>query len=130
MWASARGDDRSVTTLLGYGADPSIVDLQGSGPLIDAAARSHPVCVRLLLEAGADPDPTLIGNMRKGSPLNCAARIASDVLVLYTLPDFGADIELCGVGSRTSLIYAARNGIIDSAMILLEYNADINATSI
>lgn len=129
MWASARGDTRSVTTLLSYGADPNIVDIQGSGPLMYAAAQSHPVCLRLLLEAGAEPDPVLFGNMKKGSPLNCAARIASDPLVLKTLLDFGADIESCGVEGRTSLIHAARNDNIDFAIILLDYNANINATS-
>jgi len=55
-----------------------------------AAAQNHAVCVRLLLEAGAKPDPTLIGlRMQRGSPLNCAARIASDPLDLKTLLVFG-----------------------------------------
>ena len=131
MWASARGDERSVATLLSYNADPNLVDLQNSGPLMYAAAQNHAVCVRLLLEAGANPDPTLLGlKMQRGSPLNCAARIASDPLVLKTLLDFGADIESCGAEGRTSLLHAARNDNIDFAVLLLEYGANINATSI
>lgn len=130
MWASARGDERSVAILLSYRADPNLVDLQNSGPLMYAAAQNHAVCVRLLLEAGANPDPTLFGlKMQRGSPLNCAARIASDPLVLKTLLDFGADIESCGAEGRTSLLHAARNDNIDFAVLLLEYGANINATS-
>ena len=94
MWASARGDERSVATLLSYSANSNLVDLQNSRPLMYAAAQNHAFCVRLLLEVGANPDPTLLGlKMQRGSPLNCAARIASDTLVLKTLLDFGADIE-------------------------------------
>ena len=131
MWASARGDERSVATLLSYSADSNLVDLQNSGPLMYAAAQNHAVCVRLLLEAGANPDPTLLGlKMQRGSPLNCAARIASDTLVLKTLLDFGAEIESCGAEGRTSLLHAARNDNIDFAVLLLEYGANINATSI
>ena len=130
MWASARGDERSVAILLSYGADPNLVDLQNSGPLMYAAAQNHAICVRLLLEAGAKPDPILAGlKMQRGSPLNCAARIASDPLVLKTLLDFGADIESCGAEGRTSLLHAARNDNIDFAVLLLEYGANINATS-
>lgn len=130
IWASARGDQRAVTILLSYRADPNLVDLQNSGPLMYAAAQNHVICVRLLLEAGANPDPTLFGlKMQRGSPLNCAARIASDPLVLKTLLDFGADIESCGAEGRTSLLHASRNDNVDFAVLLLDYGAEINATS-
>ena len=95
-----------------------------------AAAQNHAACVRLLLEAGADPDPQLKGlQMQRGSPLNCAARIASDPLVLKTLLDFGADVESCGAEGRTSLLHAARSDNIDFAILLLDYGANINATT-
>ena len=130
IWASARGDQRAVSRLLGYGANPNLMDLQNSGPLMYAAAQNHAVCVRLLLEYGANPDPTLPGlKMQRGSPLNCAARIASDPLVLKTLLDFNADIESCGAEGRTSLLHAARNDKVDFAILLLDYGVNINATS-
>ena len=40
MWASARGDERSVATLLSYNADANLVDLQNSGPRMYAAAQT------------------------------------------------------------------------------------------
>ena len=130
MWVSARGDQQAVTTVLSYRADPNLMDLQNSGPVMYAAAQNHAVCVRLLLEAGAKPNPTLIGlKIQRDSPLNCAARIASDPLVLKTLLDFGANIESCGAEGRTSLLHAARNDSVDFAVLLLNYGADVNATS-
>lgn len=129
MWASARGDDHCVATLLSYHADPNILDSQISGPLLYAAAQNYPICVRLLLEAGADPDPVGLQKAKRGNPLNVATRLGSDVLVIKTLLDFGANIESCGAEGRTPLILAALNDDLDIATLLLEYNANINATS-
>lgn len=129
MWASARGDDRAVATLLSYHADPNILDTQFSGALMYAAAQNHPVCVRLLLEAGAEPDPIPLKKLKRGNPLNVATRLGSDVPVIKTLLDFGADVESCGAEGRTSLVHAALNDDLDIATLLLEYNANINATS-
>jgi ankyrin repeat protein len=129
-WAAARGDRRAIVTLLSHGADPNIIDVQLSGPVSNAAAQGHTVCVRLLLEAGANPDPPKPGGVKKGSPLNCAARNATDVLLLKSLLDFGADVDSTGVDGKTALIHAARTDNISFAMLLLEYGANINATSL
>ena len=126
-WAAARGDRRAIVTLLGHGANPNLIDVQLSGPVSNAASQGHTVCVRLLLEAGADPDPPKPGGVRKGSPLNCAARNTTDVLLLKNLLDFGADVDSSGVDGKTALIHAARTDNASFAMLLLEYGADINA---
>jgi ankyrin repeat protein len=47
-WAAARGDIRVVTSLFQHDANPNIIDMQLSGPLSNAAARGHTICVRLL----------------------------------------------------------------------------------
>lgn len=128
-WAAAQGETRAIVTLLSHGADPNIIDIQLSGPVSNAAAQGHTVCVRLLLEAGAHPDPFKPGGVKKGSPLNCAARNATDVLLLKSLLDFGADVDSSGVDGKTALIHAARTDNASFAILLLEYGADINATS-
>lgn len=128
-WAAARGDRRAIVTLLGHGANPNIIDVQLSGPVSNAAAQGHTVGVRLLLEAGAHPDPPKPGGVKKGSPLNCAARNSTDVLLLKSLLDFGADVDSSGVDGKTALIHAARTDNASFAMLLLEYGADINATA-
>lgn len=129
LWAAARGDDRAVTTLLAYGADANRMDVQLAGPVSYAADQDHATCVRLLLEAGANPDPEIPNGSKVGSPLNCAARNATDPLVLKNLLDFNANIEASGVDGKTALIHVARNGNARFALLLLEYGADINAMS-
>lgn len=126
-WAAARGDSRAISTLLSYGANPNIIDAQLSGPVSNAASQGHTLCVRLLLEAGAYPEPPIPGGVVKGSPLNCAARNSTDVLLLKSLLDFGADVDSSGVDGKTALIHAARTDNASFAMLLLEYGADINA---
>lgn len=130
LWAAAQGDATKVATLLSHGADPNILDHQLAPPVSYAADRSHAVCVRLLLEAGAETDPVLPNGHVGGSALNCAARNAIDPLVLKTLLDFGADIESAGVDGRTYLIHVARTDNASFAMLLLEYGADLNAISV
>ncbi|KAF3155809.1 hypothetical protein TWF569_007858 [Orbilia oligospora] len=129
-WAAARGDERAVTTLLAYGADPDIMDDYYSCAVCCAADRGYALCVRLLLEAGANPDLRPSNGYKVGTALNCAARNASDPLVLKTLLDFGADPEASGVDGRTPLIHAARKDNASFVMLLLEYGANINATSV
>lgn len=82
-----------------------------------------------MLEASAEPDSPLPGGIKVGSALNCAARNATNPLVLKTLLDFGADVESSGVEGVTSLIHTARTDNASIAMLLLEYGADINAMS-
>jgi ankyrin repeat protein len=129
-WAAARGDEKAVATLLSYGAGLNTLDIQWTGPVSYAAERSHVVCVRLLLEAGACPDPIIPGGLQIGSPLNCAARNSTNALVLKTLLDFGADVDASGVDGKTPLIHVSRTDNASFATLLLEYGADINAADI
>lgn len=129
IWAAARGNDHNVALLLGAGADPNSMDIQFTTAVSYAAERDHTVCVRLLLEAGADPDPPLPSDIKVGSGLNCAARNASNPLLLKLLLDFGADVESSGVENITPLIHTARTDKASFAVLLLEYGADINATT-
>ncbi|KAI9691740.1 MAG: hypothetical protein M1822_007812 [Bathelium mastoideum] len=126
-WAAARGDHRSVATLLSYGAEPNVMDKKLNTPLTLAANQNQTVCVRLLLEAGAYTDPLLPPDIKFGTPLNCAARNASDPLLLKTLLDFGAHVEACGVDGVTPLLHVARKRGAPHSIILLEYGANINA---
>ncbi|EFR04046.1 hypothetical protein MGYG_07052 [Nannizzia gypsea CBS 118893] len=128
-WAAARGDSHSVVTLLSHGADPNIMDVQISGPVSNAAARGYTACVRLLLEARAHPDPPMPPGVKKGSPLNVAARNATDILLLKNLLDFGADPDSSGTDGDTPLIHAARTDNSSFALLFLEYGADINYIS-
>ncbi|KAL6900449.1 ankyrin repeat-containing protein [Trichoderma evansii] len=128
-WAAARNDSRAVVTLLRYGADPNIIDVQISGALSNAAAQGHTACVKLLLDSGADPDPPLPSGIKKGSPLNVAARNSNDALLVKVLLDFGADVNQAGVDGKTALFHAAQKDDASLAILLLEYGAEINMSS-
>lgn len=128
-WAAARNDSRAVVMLLRYGADPNIIDVQISGALSNAAAQGHTACVKLLLDAGADPDPPLPSGIKKGSPLNVAARNANNALVVKILLNFRADVNQAGVDGKTALFYAAQKDDARLAILLLEYGAEINVFS-
>ncbi|KAK1237391.1 hypothetical protein MKX08_003016 [Trichoderma sp. CBMAI-0020] len=123
-WAAARNDSRAVVTLLRYGADPNIIDVQISGALSNAAAQGHTACVKLLLDAGADPNPPLPSGIKKGSPLNVAARNTNDPLVVKILLDFGADVNQAGVDGKTALFYAAQKDDARLVILLLEHGAE------
>ncbi|KAI1811000.1 ankyrin repeat-containing protein [Poronia punctata] len=125
-WAAARGDSRSVVTLLKYGADPNMMDIQLSGPVSNAAAQGHTTVVQILLDAGADAEPIPPDGIRKGSPLNVAARNGREPLLIKRLLDFGADVNQCSTDGRTALFHAARNNDASLAILLLEYGAGIN----
>ena len=116
-------------TLLSHGADINTLDDQHSGVVGHAADRSYVTSVRLLLEAGADPDIASAHGFKVGNPLNIAARNASDPLVLKTLLDFGASVDSCGIDGMTALIHASRKDNVSFATLLLEHGADINAAS-
>ncbi|PNP40022.1 hypothetical protein TGAMA5MH_07944 [Trichoderma gamsii] len=128
-WAAARNDRRAVVTLLRYGADPNIIDVQILGALSNAAARGHTACVKPLLDAGADPDPPLPSGIKKGSPLNIAAPNANDALRVKILLDFRADVNQASVDDKTALFYAAQKDDAMLAILLLENGAEINMSS-
>ncbi|TAQ91647.1 hypothetical protein B7494_g41 [Chlorociboria aeruginascens] len=120
------------------GASPAVLWAIGSyrrvslwtGPVSYAVERGHVICVRLLLEAGACPDPIIPGGLKIESPLNCAARNSINALVLKTFLDFGADVDASGVDGKTPLIHVSRTVNASFATLLLEYGADINAADI
>ena len=102
LWAAARGDEKAVATLLSHGAGSNALYIQWTGPVSYAVERGHVICVPLLLEARACPDPIIPGGLKIGSPLNCAARNSTDTLVLKTLLDFGADVDATGVDGNVT----------------------------
>ncbi|KAL8871775.1 MAG: hypothetical protein Q9174_002462 [Haloplaca sp. 1 TL-2023] len=128
-WASARGDERSIVALLQHGAEVNTIDVQNSGVVGHAADRNYVTCVRLLLEAGADPNIAAPHRDKVGNALNVAARNASDPMILKSLLDFGARVDSCGVDGVTGLIHAARKDNASFATLLLDYGADVNAMS-
>ena len=130
LWAAARGDHQAIQILLDHNADPNIIDMYLAPPVSYAADQGHTLCVKLLLEAGAVAEPILPPGIKLGSPLNCAARNTKDPTLLKYLLTYGAQVDSTGVDGNTALIHASQTNNIRFAVLLLDYNADLNASNI
>lgn len=96
--------------LLKHGADVNAQEQwKGQNAVIWAAAQSQPAMLKLLLEAGGDPDSR--------SMINPRTRQISQERRFQWRP----------AGGMTALMYAAREGCLECARLLVEAGADIDA---
>ncbi|CAG8956238.1 hypothetical protein HYFRA_00003618 [Hymenoscyphus fraxineus] len=127
LWAAARGDHMSLKILLDHHADPKIMDIYLAPPVSYVADRGHTLCDKFLLEAGAKAEPVLSPGIKLGS---CAARNTIDPALLKYLLTYGAQVDSTGIDGNTALTHPARTNNFRLAILLLNYCADINASSI
>ncbi len=110
MTASRTGNVAAVKTLLDQGADANAKEsFRGQTSLMWAAAENHPDVVKLLLAHGADPK--VLSSDRDTTPPKLMA---------------GTPAAPISRGGLTALIFAARQGSIESAEALIQAGADIN----
>ena len=129
--ASAR-DTAVIRFLLEVGADLSPPSgLGGDTPLHHAARSGTPGAVRMLIEAGADPN---VRNTRLSryhftsfTPLHFAAASNPNPEVASTLVEMGADLQAADHDGKFPLHHAAMNANPAVAAALLEAGADVNA---
>ncbi|MGW0434721.1 ankyrin repeat domain-containing protein [Micromonospora sp. NPDC003197] len=72
MASLLRDDLPALLTVLRAGADPNAADRDGTTPLYLASVQNRPLMVRILLNAGADPNVES-GHGEEGTPLTGAA---------------------------------------------------------
>ena len=89
--------------------------------LLYAAAQGYPRIMRLLLDAGADPD---MENLLRITPLIYGARYGN-LDVCKILLKYGANTDLRDVDGRTALMIAASLGHVNVVKILLKAGANI-----
>jgi ankyrin repeat protein len=125
FWAALRGDEKSVITLLKYGADPHYTSNVGEVALHWSIEASDDSCTHRLLEGGADP------NARShfgATALHYAAWTHDDPTKhLQPLVDHGADVNIQSFEGHTPLHYAASvsSDFIAPAEFLLSRGADL-----
>ena len=110
MTASRAGNAEAVKVLLDHGADANAKEtFRGQTSLMWAAAENHPDVVKLLIAHGADPK--VRSSDRDTTPPKLMA---------------GTPAAPISKGGLTALVFAARQGSIESAKALIEAGADIN----
>ena len=117
-----RNNDLAALRQLIRDPGPAARDERGNSPLMYAAVLGSVESMRLLLDAGADPN---VPNNFDATPLMWCAGDAAKVRLLLGK---GAKVDARSKLGRTPLLIAAYNdGAIEAARLLLEKGADINA---
>jgi len=114
MTAARAGNADAVKVLLDRGADVNAREsYKGQTALMWAAAEHHPAIVKLLLEHGADWKVRNFDRETKMPKLSAASSVTP-----------------IARGGFTAFLFAAREGDIDSAKVMLEAGVDINQTDV
>jgi ankyrin repeat protein len=112
MTAARTGRPEPLALLLDHGADPNAVEREfGETALMWAAGQGHAEAIRVLVEGGANADTH--SSTIDLPPVNVNFSFA----VTTALPR----------GGMTALMYAARQGQLESVPALAEVGADLNA---
>lgn len=117
-----RNNDLAALRKLIGDPGPKASDARGNSPLMYAAALGSLEAMRLLLDAGADPNRA---NDFAATPLMwCAGDAAKVRLLLLSGANANARSNL---GRTPQLIAATYDGATEAARLLLEKGADVNA---
>lgn len=116
------GQEQGVAELLKQKPDVNEKAESGWTPLLYAAAQGYPRIVRMLLDAGANPE---ICNLRGITPLIFGARYGN-LDVCKILLEFGADVDAPdqGIEGITALMWASFNGNFGLVRMLLKAKAN------
>ncbi|KAK7503411.1 hypothetical protein BaRGS_00005332 [Batillaria attramentaria] len=123
--ACLHGHLESVQTLLSFGAQINIRNIDGATPLCDACANGNVEIVKLLLARGAIINPPLL----LSSPLHEAV-LSDKWQVVDLLLAHGATPNTSDCHYGTPLHIAATRGHYECARLLLRAGADVNKSRI
>lgn len=127
-WASARAQAEDVALLLSNGSNPNTMDFSGRSSILHCVDNASIPCLRLLLKAGAHPNPKLPRGIYRSSPLAAAAS-GGKRDVLRILLEYDADANIATPEGLTPLHIVASSQDSACALTLLEHGADLNALS-
>lgn len=144
LWAAGQNGSAAVAAkLLEAGADPNRALLAGETPLMVAARAGAPAVARLLLAAGADAEArgprgqtalmwavaqhhadVVEVLLAHGADVHARSDVWSQMMAVppHGQPEYNADIPH---GGNTALMFAARNGDLASARLLVAAGADV-----
>jgi ankyrin repeat protein len=128
-WAAIRsGNVEAVRILLDRGATVDFKDNVRQSSLMLAVREDHPDIVRLLISRGAEVNAvTRVGSTPNFVLPNSVAGFGHGVgIIRGGLPDRGS--RYLTPGGLTPLMYASRDGRLESARLLIQNGANIEAT--
>jgi ankyrin repeat protein len=151
MLAAHNGNPAAIKVLLDHGADVNAKEpLRQTTALMWAIEQEHPPAVKMLVEHGADikAQSKVESNARRAriseTPTAAAGRAAggqpaaAPAAAAAATPPAGDDQgdddvpaarQAASTGGLTPLVFAARQGDLESAKVLLAAGADINQTT-
>lgn len=124
MDAVRRGSALHVELALSRGANPNATDGNGMTALVSAAISRNPDHIRMLTEAGADPDARYLSDPREPTALMLLAEVGAAKAVKALL-EGGADPDLQDKNGDTALMYTAEFGHMGTIEALLDGGANI-----
>jgi ankyrin repeat protein len=115
-----------VQLLLGAGANPNTAQANGETPLMVAAMTGSDAVVKLLLARGADVN-AVEATLNQTALMRAVAE--NHLSVIRLLIDAHASVSARSKNRFTPLLFAAQQGNMESAKMLLAAGADVNETA-
>jgi len=127
-WATARARLSDMRLLIARGSPLNTMDVSGRTTVLHAVDSHDENAIRIVLEAGASPNPEVPKGLFRSSPLT-AASFGGLVGMIRLLIEFGAKVDEHNPEGRTALHAVASMQNVECADILLTCGADLDYIS-
>ncbi len=125
MSCARTGNAAAVSALLAHGADVNAAESEEEQTaLMWAVAQRHPAVVQMLIDNGAD-----VHGRSRVRRFVISRRLQSNLRYGELGRRYGTDAEETDLGGYTALLFAARQGAVDSARLLIAAGANVNDTA-
>jgi ankyrin repeat protein len=128
-WATALARPSDMKLLIDRGSPLDTMDVSGRTTILHAVDSHNDDALRIILEAGANPNPEVPEGLFRSSPLT-AASFGGLAEMIKLLIKFGAKVDECNPEGRTPLqAVVASMQDVECADILLSHGADLGSIS-
>lgn len=118
---NSRFTEEAVKDLLSRGADPNYSDSDGHTPLACAAHSKNTVLMKMLIDAGADPNKPAHNGLL---PVHYASAKKKNSVAIRILADAGADLDRYKPAPMTALLLSVIARHVENVKAFLNCGAD------